>query len=170
MALDSFQLLARQSEATEGELQVKILQTLFDLLILHGISFGEERGFGVSISLDKMIRLWADCFVTNCRPTSFSVSSVVRSIKRILEWLLQLSSVSRSSFSPVWWQMKRWVAAVILEIGESADFLFDRSWVDSYCCTLPARLPIIKSCDNVFPTSSRSTVTRILRINEESAT
>lgn len=48
MALDSFQLLARQSEATEGELQVKILQTLFDLIILHGINFGEERGFGVS--------------------------------------------------------------------------------------------------------------------------
>jgi condensin complex subunit 3 len=49
MALDSFQLLARQSEATEGELQVKILQTLFDLIILHGINFGEERGFGVSL-------------------------------------------------------------------------------------------------------------------------
>lgn len=47
MALDSFQLLARQSEATEGELQVKVLQTLFDLLVLHGINFGEERGFGV---------------------------------------------------------------------------------------------------------------------------
>ncbi|GAA5925051.1 condensin subunit YCG1 [Sporobolomyces koalae] len=51
MALDSFQLLARQSEATEGELQVKILQTLFDLLILHGIGFGEERGFGADIIL-----------------------------------------------------------------------------------------------------------------------
>ncbi|GAA5893397.1 hypothetical protein JCM5296_004865 [Sporobolomyces johnsonii] len=51
MALDSFQLLARQSEATEGELQVKILQTLFDLLILHGINFGEERGFGSGIIL-----------------------------------------------------------------------------------------------------------------------
>ncbi|GAA6000576.1 hypothetical protein JCM10207_004558 [Rhodosporidiobolus poonsookiae] len=49
MALDSFQLLARQSEATEGELQVKVLQTLFDLLVLHGINFGEERGFGTSI-------------------------------------------------------------------------------------------------------------------------
>jgi condensin complex subunit 3 len=48
MALDSFQLLARQSEATEGELQVRVLQTLFDLLVLHGINFGEERGFGVS--------------------------------------------------------------------------------------------------------------------------
>ncbi|GAA5963743.1 hypothetical protein JCM3765_006835 [Sporobolomyces pararoseus] len=51
MALDSFQLLARQSEATEGELQVKILQTLFDLIILHGINFGEERGFGADIIL-----------------------------------------------------------------------------------------------------------------------
>jgi condensin complex subunit 3 len=47
MALDSFQLLARQSEATEGDLQIKVLQTLFDLLVLHGINFGEERGFGV---------------------------------------------------------------------------------------------------------------------------
>ncbi|BGP19048.1 hypothetical protein JCM10213_009242 [Rhodosporidiobolus nylandii] len=51
MALDSFQLLARQSEATEGELQVKVLQVLFDLLVLHGISFGEERGFGTDIIL-----------------------------------------------------------------------------------------------------------------------
>ncbi|GAA5884953.1 hypothetical protein JCM6882_007168 [Rhodosporidiobolus microsporus] len=51
MALDSFQLLARQSEATEGELQVKVLQTLFDLLTLHGINFGEERGFGTDIIL-----------------------------------------------------------------------------------------------------------------------
>ncbi|GAA5998124.1 condensin subunit YCG1 [Rhodotorula paludigena] len=51
MALDSFQLLARQSEATEGELQVKVLQTLFDLLVLHGINFGEERGFGADIIL-----------------------------------------------------------------------------------------------------------------------
>lgn len=47
MALDSFQLLARQSESTEGELQVKVLQTLFDLIVLHGVNFGEERGFGV---------------------------------------------------------------------------------------------------------------------------
>ncbi|BGP22271.1 condensin complex subunit 3 [Rhodotorula toruloides] len=51
MALDSFQLLARQSEATEGELQIKVLQTLFDLLVLHGINFGEERGFGTDIIL-----------------------------------------------------------------------------------------------------------------------
>ncbi|GAA5857357.1 hypothetical protein JCM8547_002238 [Rhodosporidiobolus lusitaniae] len=51
MALDSFQLLARQSEATEGELQVRVLQTLFDLLVLHGINFGEERGFGTDIIL-----------------------------------------------------------------------------------------------------------------------
>ncbi|GAA5901902.1 condensin subunit YCG1 [Sporobolomyces salmoneus] len=51
MALDSFQLLARQSEVTEGELQVKILQTLFDLIILHGVNFGEERGFGVDVIL-----------------------------------------------------------------------------------------------------------------------
>ncbi|GAA6043061.1 hypothetical protein JCM8097_005142 [Rhodosporidiobolus ruineniae] len=51
MALDSFQLLARQSEATEGELQVKVLQCLFDLLVLHGINFGEERGFGADIIL-----------------------------------------------------------------------------------------------------------------------
>ncbi|BGO88973.1 hypothetical protein NBRC10512_005103 [Rhodotorula toruloides] len=51
MALDSFQLLARQSEATEGELQIKVLQTLFDVLVLHGINFGEERGFGTDIIL-----------------------------------------------------------------------------------------------------------------------
>lgn len=47
-ALDSFQLLARQSQDTEGELQVRILETLFDLLVLHGVNFGAERGFGVS--------------------------------------------------------------------------------------------------------------------------
>ncbi|KAI5479984.1 condensin complex subunit 3 [Pseudohyphozyma bogoriensis] len=51
MALDSFELLARQSQATEGELQVKILQTLFDMLILHGINFGAERGFGPDVIL-----------------------------------------------------------------------------------------------------------------------
>lgn len=51
MALDSFQLLARQSESTEGDLQVKVLQTLFDLIVLHGVNFGEERGFGVSQTL-----------------------------------------------------------------------------------------------------------------------
>ncbi|GAA5865849.1 hypothetical protein JCM3774_003117 [Rhodotorula dairenensis] len=49
MALDSFQLLARQSESTEGELQVKVLQTLFDLIVLHGVNFGEERGFGSNL-------------------------------------------------------------------------------------------------------------------------
>lgn len=49
MALDSFQLLARQSESTEGELQVSVLQTLFDLIVLHGVNFGEERGFGVRL-------------------------------------------------------------------------------------------------------------------------
>lgn len=43
MAVDSFELLARQSQATEGILQVKLLQTLFDILVLHGIHFGEDR-------------------------------------------------------------------------------------------------------------------------------
>lgn len=47
-AIDSFQLLARQSQDAEGELQVKLLQTLFDVLVLHGLNFGAERGFGVS--------------------------------------------------------------------------------------------------------------------------
>jgi condensin complex subunit 3 len=47
MALDSFELLARQSQATEGVLRVKILQTLFDMLVLHGINFGALRNFGV---------------------------------------------------------------------------------------------------------------------------
>ncbi|KAK4056299.1 chromosome condensation complex Condensin, subunit G [Microbotryomycetes sp. JL221] len=50
-ALDSFELLARQSQDTEGELQVMILQALFDLLVLHGINFGTERGFGPDIIL-----------------------------------------------------------------------------------------------------------------------
>ncbi|GAA5928774.1 hypothetical protein JCM3775_004631 [Rhodotorula graminis] len=51
MALDSFLLLARQSESTVGEMQVKVLQTLFDLLVLHGVNFGEERGIGTDIIL-----------------------------------------------------------------------------------------------------------------------
>lgn len=50
MALDSFLLLARQSESTVGEMQVKVLETLFDLLVLHGINFGEDRGIGVRAS------------------------------------------------------------------------------------------------------------------------
>ncbi|KAK4049423.1 chromosome condensation complex Condensin, subunit G [Microbotryomycetes sp. JL201] len=50
-ALDSFELLARQSQDTEGELQVMILQALFDLLVLHGVDFGTERGFGTDVIL-----------------------------------------------------------------------------------------------------------------------
>lgn len=56
MALDSFLLLARQSESTAGEMQVKVLQTLFDLLVLHGVNFGEERGIGVR-SLPPLARV-----------------------------------------------------------------------------------------------------------------
>ncbi|SGY69030.1 BQ5605_C004g02943 [Microbotryum silenes-dioicae] len=50
-AVDSFELLARQSQDTEGELRVKILQTLFDLLVLHGINLGADRGFGADVIL-----------------------------------------------------------------------------------------------------------------------
>lgn len=47
MALDSFGLFIHQSQATEGELQVKIYQILFDALMLYGVSFLEPKGYGV---------------------------------------------------------------------------------------------------------------------------
>lgn len=47
MALDSFGLFIHQSQATEGELQVKIYQILFDVLMLYGVSFLEPKGYGV---------------------------------------------------------------------------------------------------------------------------
>lgn len=47
MALDSFGLFIHQSQATEGELQVKIYQILFDVLMLYGVSFLEIKGHGV---------------------------------------------------------------------------------------------------------------------------
>lgn len=47
MALDSFPLIARQSQDAEGPMQVKALQIVFDMLILYGINFGVERNFGV---------------------------------------------------------------------------------------------------------------------------
>lgn len=48
MALDSFGLFIHQSQNTEGDLQVKIYQILFDALMLYGVSFLEPRGYGVS--------------------------------------------------------------------------------------------------------------------------
>lgn len=47
MALDSFGLFIHQSQATEGDLQVKIYQILFDALMLYGVAFLEPRGHGV---------------------------------------------------------------------------------------------------------------------------
>lgn len=55
MALDSFELLARQSQATEGRLRIKLMQTLFDLLVLHGIHFGTQRNFGVCSCLSFFV-------------------------------------------------------------------------------------------------------------------
>lgn len=55
LALDSFELFARQSQSTEGVLRVKLLQTLFDLLVLHGIDFGAERNFGVRVSRSSLL-------------------------------------------------------------------------------------------------------------------
>lgn len=52
MAVDSFELLARQTDAIGGELRVKLLQTLFDILILHGINFGENRDPNDGASFD----------------------------------------------------------------------------------------------------------------------
>lgn len=47
MAKDSFPMLARESQAGTGELRVKVLETIFDLLILWGVDFVEELGFDV---------------------------------------------------------------------------------------------------------------------------
>jgi condensin complex subunit 3 len=59
MALDSFGLFIHQSQATEGALQIKIYQIVFDILMLYGVSFLESKGHGVSIfpSVDDPLRL-----------------------------------------------------------------------------------------------------------------
>lgn len=49
MAIDSFGLFVHQSQATEGELQAKIYQIVFDILMLYGISFLEVKGREVSL-------------------------------------------------------------------------------------------------------------------------
>lgn len=48
MAIDSFGLFIHQSQATEGKLQTKIYQIVFDILMLYGISFLEVKGREVS--------------------------------------------------------------------------------------------------------------------------
>ncbi|KAK4702820.1 condensin complex subunit 3, partial [Phenoliferia sp. Uapishka_3] len=55
MALDSFALIARQSQDAEGPMQVKALQIVFDMLILYGINFGAERNFGPEVILGFLI-------------------------------------------------------------------------------------------------------------------
>ncbi|KAL8290386.1 hypothetical protein RQP46_002644 [Phenoliferia psychrophenolica] len=55
MALDSFPLIARQSQDAEGPMQVKALQIVFDMLILYGINFGAERNFGPEVVLGFLV-------------------------------------------------------------------------------------------------------------------
>lgn len=43
MATDSFPLLAHQSKEAEGEVQIKVLQILFDLFMLYGLRFLEAK-------------------------------------------------------------------------------------------------------------------------------
>ena len=47
MALDSFGLYVHQSQETVGDLQVKIFQIVFDILMLYGVGFLEVKGHGV---------------------------------------------------------------------------------------------------------------------------
>lgn len=49
MAKSSWIVFAKESQLGEGELRVKVLQSIFDLLILYGTDFVEEQGFGVSL-------------------------------------------------------------------------------------------------------------------------
>ena len=48
MALDSFGLFVHQAQATDGDLQVSIFKTIFDIVTLYGVTFLEEKGHGVS--------------------------------------------------------------------------------------------------------------------------
>lgn len=50
MALDSFGLFVHQAQATDGDLQVSIFKTIFDIVTLYGVAFLEEKGHGVSMT------------------------------------------------------------------------------------------------------------------------
>lgn len=99
LALDSFELFARQSQSTEGLLRVKLLQTLFDLLVLHGIDFGAERNFGVCPFASPR----RDAGLTSLRRrTSFSGSSSTASNKKNRKQSPPPSSESPSSCFRAW--------------------------------------------------------------------
>lgn len=44
MALESFGLFVHQSQNTEGELQIRIFEIIFDILMLYGVNFLESKG------------------------------------------------------------------------------------------------------------------------------
>ncbi len=70
MALNSFDLLARQSQVADGELQVRLHQTVFDILVLYGIRFGEaveeEEEDGRVITRDRFAGGMILGLIMNC--------------------------------------------------------------------------------------------------------
>lgn len=50
MATDSWIIFAKESQTGEGDLRVKVLETVFDLLVLHGCNFVESVGFKVRLT------------------------------------------------------------------------------------------------------------------------
>jgi hypothetical protein len=175
MALDSFQLLARQSESTEGELQVKVLQTLFDLIVLHGVNFGEERGFGVRLHAKH------PCFVsarsdssTVYSPTLSSASSAALSIRRTRWRQRPSSSGLQSCCFPAWSTTRRCVFGRLpCRAHARCSHLLtraplDRSSVDSSCSTLRARRPTTPNCANACRTFSQFIATRTRKTSDAS--
>lgn len=58
MAVESFGLFVNQAVNTEGEIQEKVYQIIFDLFTIYGIEFLAEKGHGVGLLLD--CRSYAD--------------------------------------------------------------------------------------------------------------
>lgn len=51
MALDAFGLFVHQSQQTTGELQIKVYQIIFDILMLYGLDFLQEKGEAYAVRL-----------------------------------------------------------------------------------------------------------------------
>lgn len=61
MAIKSFRVFATQSREAEGELRVRTIQTLFDLLVLYGTNFVAEIGLNVSIFMPcRLFEFYSD--------------------------------------------------------------------------------------------------------------
>ncbi|KAH8914244.1 hypothetical protein BT69DRAFT_1233008 [Atractiella rhizophila] len=54
-AIDAFGLFTHQSQNAEGDLRIKVLQTIFDILMLHGLNFLSEKGHSPDRVIDFLL-------------------------------------------------------------------------------------------------------------------